>query len=133
MNRGGFARSGSFLRVNKAVYNEARVFVYGQNRFLFGHNFAKSGSYFDHVWQELGWSHIRRFLTDIGPENTSLIQTLGISFYDASPSGNPGMLVFQQRDAFLYGWSEKSSCNGPYFAPQLCVTRTVLVMGMLTL
>lgn len=53
MNRGGFARSGAFLRVNKVVYNEARVFVYGHNRFLFGHNFAKSGSYFGTYISEL--------------------------------------------------------------------------------
>ena len=142
MNRTGFARSAAFLRVNKAISSEARVFVYSQNRFCFGYNFNKSGNYYgeyylkkilflfasksscrispgnkknmilprpvlllqplprtsnadskffaEPVWKELGWSHIRRFLTDIGPENTSLIKNLGISFYDASPSGNPG-------------------------------------------
>lgn len=95
MNRSGFARSAAFLRVNKLVYKEARVFVYSENHFLFGYNFAKSGDYFDPVWNELGWTHIRRFLTDIGPENTSLIKHLGISFYDASQSGNPGVLAFQ--------------------------------------
>lgn len=49
MNRSGFARSAAFLRVNKVVYNEARVFVYSQNRFLFGHCLAKSGQYFEYV------------------------------------------------------------------------------------
>ena len=53
MNRTGFARSAAFLRVNKSVYNEARVFVYSGNRFLFGHNFAKSGDYFGTCKQEL--------------------------------------------------------------------------------
>lgn len=47
------------------------------------------------VWKELGWTHIRSFLTDIGPENTALIQNIGIGFYDASPSGNPSMLLYQ--------------------------------------
>ena len=46
MDRSGFSRSGAFLRVNKLVYSEARVFVYGENRFCFGYNFSKSGKYF---------------------------------------------------------------------------------------
>lgn len=46
MDRSGFPRSAAFLRVNKLVYSEARVFVYGENRFCFGYNFAKSGNYF---------------------------------------------------------------------------------------
>ncbi len=50
---------------------------------------ADSEIYVEPLWKELGWTHIRRFLTDIGPENTSLIQQLAISFYDASQSGNP--------------------------------------------
>ena len=94
-NRSGFAHSAAFLRVNKVVYNEARVFLYSEHRFLFGYNYTKSGNYWDHVWKELGWSHVRRFLTDIGPENTGLLQDVGLSFYDASPSGNPGTLLFQ--------------------------------------
>lgn len=97
MNRGGFARSAAFLRVNKVVYNEARVFVYSQNRFLFGHSFSKSGNYYEPVWKELGWTHIRRFFTDIGTENTSLIKNVGISFYDANPAGNPATTMNQRR------------------------------------
>lgn len=97
MNRTGFAHSAAFLRVNKVVYNEARVFIYSENRFIFGHNFSKSGRYFESVWKELGWTHIRRFLTDIGPENTGLIQNIGIAFYDASPSGNPHTSMDQRR------------------------------------
>ena len=50
---------------------------------------ADSEIYVEPQWKELGWTHIRRFLTDIGPENTSLIRQLAISFYDASQSGNP--------------------------------------------
>lgn len=92
MHRSGFAHSAGFLRVNKVVYNEARVFIYRENRFLFGYNFSKSGNYWDFAWKELGWSHVRRFLTDIGPKNVGLLQDVGIGFYDASPSGNPGML-----------------------------------------
>ena len=46
MDRSGFPRSAAFLRVNKLVYSEARAFVYGENRFCFGYNFAKSGHYF---------------------------------------------------------------------------------------
>ena len=46
VNRSGFPRSAAFLRVNKVVYNEARAFVYGENRFIFGYNFAKYGEYF---------------------------------------------------------------------------------------
>lgn len=45
-DRSGFARSSAFLRVNKVVYNEARMFVYSENRFCFGYNFARSGHYF---------------------------------------------------------------------------------------
>ena len=44
-------------------------------------------------WQELGWTHIRRFLTDIGPENTSLIKNLGVIFSDASQSNIPCTLL----------------------------------------
>ena len=95
MSRTGFAHSAAFLRVNRVVYNEARVFLYGDNHFAFGHCFNKSGDYFESKWKELGWSHIRRFFTDIGPENTSLIQKVGIGFSDASPSGNPGTSSFQ--------------------------------------
>ena len=94
MNRNGFAHSAAFLRVNKLVYNEARVFLYSKNHFLFGHNFSKLGAYYEPVWKELGWSHIRRFFTDIGPENTSLIQKVGIYFCDATPSGNPGTSLY---------------------------------------
>lgn len=101
MSRTGFAHSAAFLRVNRAVYNEARVFLYGENRFVFGHSFSKSGAYYEPTWKELGWSHIRRFFTDIGPENTSLIQKVGIGFSDASPSGNPGTSLFQWSDVFL--------------------------------
>ena len=46
-------------------------------------------------WKDLGWTHIRRFLTGIGPENTSLIKNLGIRFYDARESGNQCMLLCQ--------------------------------------
>ena len=46
MDRSGFSRSAAFLRVNKLVYSEARVFVYSENRFCFGYNFSKSGKYF---------------------------------------------------------------------------------------
>lgn len=53
MNRSGFARSAAFLRVNRLVYNEARVFVYSENRFCFGYNFAKSGKYFGTYTLEL--------------------------------------------------------------------------------
>ena len=95
IQRRGFARSAAFLRVNKVVYNEARVFIYSKNRFVFGHSFAKSGQYFESEWKEFAWTHIRRFLTDIGPENASLIQNIGISFYDATQSNNPGKLLFQ--------------------------------------
>ena len=146
MDRSGFSRSAAFLRVNKLVYSEARVFVYGENRFCFGYNFAKSGNYFgrfvlelifpngratevqnmlrkqedlcssrtflqiqlvrrisnadsgictEQEWKELGWTHVRRFLTDIGPENTSLINDLGILFSDASQSNVPCTLLFQ--------------------------------------
>ena len=52
MDRSGFSRSAAFLRVNKLVYSEARAFVYGENRFCFGYNFAKSGNYFGtFVWE----------------------------------------------------------------------------------
>ena len=47
------------------------------------------------VWTELGWTHVRRFLTDIGPENTSLIKDLGILFYDASQPASPCMLLLR--------------------------------------
>lgn len=96
-NRSGFAHSAAFLRVNKVVYNEARAFIYGGNRFVFGYNHSKSGGYFEPVWNELGWTHVRRFLTDIGPKNISLIQTVGVFFYDASQSGNPGTTTNQRR------------------------------------
>lgn len=109
MYRGGFARSAAFLRVNKVVYNEARAFVYSKNRFIFGPNSDRSGnySYYELGWKEFGWTHIRRFLTDIGPENTSLVQNLGIGFYDASYSGNPGMSLPQ--DAIPLHWLEARS------------------------
>ena len=47
------------------------------------------------VWKELGWSHVRRFLTDIGPENTSLIKDLGILFSDASHSSSRCTLLLR--------------------------------------
>lgn len=143
MNRSGFAHSAAFLRVKKSLYDEARVFVYGENRFCFGYNFAKSGKYFgtytlelilalqlrrrtcsgseridfprpvfqlqliprvngadsefliESEWKELGWTHVRRFLTDIGPVNTSLIKNLGILFLDSTQSSIPCTLLFR--------------------------------------
>ena len=91
LQRCGFAHSSGFLRVNKIVHNEARAFIYGEHRFLFGYNTNKTGEYFESRWKDLGWTHVRRFLTDIGPENVGLIQNVGITFSDANPSGNPGM------------------------------------------
>lgn len=44
-NRIGFCHSSALLRVNKAVYMEARYVLYGRNRFLWGHSGAKTGSY----------------------------------------------------------------------------------------
>ena len=156
MDRSGFPRSAAFLRVNKLVYSEARVFVYGGNRFCFGYNFAKSGNYFgtfilelifpcglakmllkqedlcssrtflqlqpvrrisnadsgicaEREWKELGWTHVRRFLTDIGPENTSLIKDLGILFSDASQSNVPCTLLFRWSETFHFLRSETIS------------------------
>ena len=56
---------------------------------------ADSGICIEREWKELGWTHVRRFLTDIGPENTSLIKDLGILFSDASQSNVPCTLLFR--------------------------------------
>lgn len=88
--RVGFSHSAAFLRVNKVVHREARNVLYGENRFVFEQTFHKVGSYFEEQWQEVNYGFIRKFLTNIGPNNTSLITNVGLKFEDASPSGHPG-------------------------------------------
>ncbi len=89
-SRIGFPHSAAFLRVNKAVHNEARIVLYGENRFVFEQSFNKVGTYFDQQWQEVNYAYIRKFLDDIGPENTGLITNIGLKLEDATPSGHPG-------------------------------------------
>lgn len=89
-SRLGFSHSGAFLRVNKAVYDEARSVLYSENRFVFEQSFNKTGAYYDHQWKEVNYAYIRKFLTDIGPENTGLITNVGLKLEDATPSGHPG-------------------------------------------
>ena len=95
--RSGFSHSSAFLRVNKQVHAEARKILYGENRFVFLHSGARIGKYYQHEWKEVGYGHVREFLSDIGPENTSLITDVGISFEDGTPSGNPGKSTNQRR------------------------------------
>ena len=95
--RTGFAHTSAFLRVNKAIYNEARYVLYGENHFMLGHNTSKIGNWYDHEWHEIGYSHVRNFLASIGPENTSLITHLTILLEDGTPSGNPGKDVEDRR------------------------------------
>ncbi|KAL6714692.1 hypothetical protein ACLMJK_008117 [Lecanora helva] len=93
----GFPHSSGFLRVNKAVCREARIVLYGENRFLFDINYSKVGEYWEEDWKEAGYRFVRKFLIDIGPINTSLIKNLGICFRDSSRSGEPRLDVEQRR------------------------------------
>jgi len=95
--RTGFSHSAGFLGVNKTVYNEARKFLYGENRFIFDQSTSRLGSYFENHWKETNYGHIRQFLTSIGPENISLITDLGFNFEDATPSGHPGTTMNSRR------------------------------------
>ncbi len=96
-SRLGFSHSAAFLRVNKAVHEEARNVLYGENRFVFEQSFNKVGTYFDQQWKEVNYAYIRKFLTDIGPENTALITNVGLKLEDATPSGHPGTGVDARR------------------------------------
>lgn len=96
-SRTGFSHSAAFLRVNKAVYNEARNILYGENRFVFEQSTSKVGNYFDNDWKEVNYGHVRKFLTDIGPVNTSLITNIGFTFEDATPSGHPDKDIDERR------------------------------------
>ena len=95
--RNGFSHSSAFLRVNKIVYNEARTVLYGMNRFVFDQSTSRLGNYFEHQWRETNYAHVRKFLTDIGPENTSLLKDIGLNFEDATPSGHPGTTMNARR------------------------------------
>lgn len=96
-SRNGFPHSAAFLRVNKTVYNEGRTILYGQNRFVFDQSTYRVGEYYEHQWKEMNYSHIRKFLTDIGPGNTSLITNVGLNLEDATPSGHPGTTMNARR------------------------------------
>lgn len=96
-NRSGFSHSSAFLRVNKTVHKEARELLYGTNRFFLKPDYARVGDYWIEEWTWVGYSHVRRFLTDIGPDNVSLIRYIGMAFLDASPSCLPGKGVGQRR------------------------------------
>ena len=87
----GFPHHAAFLRVNKTVYNEARQVLYSQNRFFFDQNFRKVGDYFDPVWREAGYTPVRKFLTDIGPVNTSYITNIAITLVDSSLCAQPSL------------------------------------------
>jgi hypothetical protein len=95
--RSGFSHSSAFLRVNKQVHAEGRKILYGENRFVFAHSVARIGKYYQQEWKETGYSHVREFLSTIGPVNTSLIVDVGIGFEDGTPSGNPGKTTNQRR------------------------------------
>ena len=87
----GFPHHAAFLRVNKTVYSEARQVLYSQNRFLFDQNCRKIGKYSDPIWREANYIFVRKFLTDIGPFNTSLMTNIGLTFVDSSLGAQPGL------------------------------------------
>ena len=95
--RTGFAHSAAFLRVNRTVHDEARNVLYGENRFVFDQSTSRIGTYYENHWRETNYGFIRKFLTDIGPDNTSLITNLGFNFEDATPSGHPGTSMDARR------------------------------------
>ena len=95
--RTGFSHSSAFLRVNKTIYNEARTVLYGKNRFVFDQSTSRLGHYFEHQWTETNYAHVRKFLTEIGPENTSLMKNIGLNLEDATPSGHPGTTMNSRR------------------------------------
>ena len=95
--RKGFPHSAAFLRVNKAVYNEARVVLYGSNRFVFDQSTCRTGRYYESQWKETNYRYIREFLTAIGPENISLITNIGLHLEDGTPSGHPGTSMNARR------------------------------------
>ena len=95
--REGFCHSAALLRANRTIYNEARNILYGENRFVFDQSTARVGEYFNSEWTEVNYAHIRKFLTDIGPENTSFINNVGLCLEDATPSGHPHKDINERR------------------------------------
>ena len=96
-SRTGFSHSSAFLRVNKTIYNEARKFLYGENRFIFDQSTSRIGNYFEEHWREPNYYFLRKFFSDIGPVNTGLIKDIGLNLEDATPSGHPGTTMNDRR------------------------------------
>lgn len=96
-NRKGFSRSAALLRVNRVIYNEARNILYGENRFIFDQDTHKIGPYYEQEWTEINYANIRKFLTDIGPENIGFIKNIGLNLEDATPSGHPNKDINERR------------------------------------
>ena len=95
--RHGFPHGAAFLRVNRLVNEEACNILYGENSFVFIPTTYGMGNYYEKDWSEIGYSHIRQFLTDIGPANISLIADITLTFQDGTRSGNPGKTMDERR------------------------------------
>ena len=81
-----FCLSGQFLRTCKLVYVEMAPVLYGNNTFIFPRDHNSSGNYWKKPWTEVGYKNIRRWLTDIGPDNISLLRDVELSLSDGPPS-----------------------------------------------
>ena len=92
-----YPHSSALLRVNKAIYQEGRKYLYSENRFLFIPSTLITVKPYDQGWRELSYGHARQFLEDIGPENIGMLKDIGLSFEDKSPSGNPGLTLDELR------------------------------------
>ncbi|OAP56727.1 hypothetical protein AYL99_08839 [Fonsecaea erecta] len=82
--RRDFSHSAHFLRTCKTVHQEGREVLYGENSFHFTRDTSIRGRYYEHVWKEVGYKDIRRFLEAIGPDNMAQLKYISFVFTDGA-------------------------------------------------
>jgi hypothetical protein len=90
-SRERFANSAQFLSTCKMVHEEGKPFLYGENVFHFERTHERRGSFFTHLWEEVGWKDIRFFLETIGPDNLALMKRISFVLSDSYPSSTPNL------------------------------------------
>lgn len=92
-----FCKSAQFLRTCKLVYSEGCSVLYSENKFVFDRNRHQRARYWEPIPKEIGYTDVRRFLKDIGPENLSYLRDVKIIFEDASPAATPYLPSHESR------------------------------------
>ncbi|KAL9094829.1 MAG: hypothetical protein Q9165_002778 [Trypethelium subeluteriae] len=98
---GNFRRSGQLLCSCSQIYNEARQFLYSENKFVVERRSQVRGKAFVEGDPEIGYRDFLRFLRQVGAENVSMLRDLTITFEDVAPVADRRFWTPEER-RFVY-------------------------------